>query len=793
MSQLSQDFRVAFRNLLRMPQYSLTVLLVLALGLGATAAMVGALRTALFTDLPYAAPQQIQSLWWEDREGRDSRYPASWPLFLELKERLHTVSAIAGFGSYRMNITGDGEPEQALVGTVTSGFFDVFQAQPILGTVHWAPEAQRGVVLTEGFWNSHFGRDPQVLSRTVRLNGEDHPVLGVLPGAVSLDKVQLFAPLVPTESQKKGRYNRFLPIYARLAPGMGPAQLKAEMEALSQAMAEAHPGQQESAMRLGGKPYMGLLRKQNETVGTILSLAAVLLVAITLVNLANAVLARAMATREETALRMALGAGPWAALRPRLGESLLLSLGGAFLGTFVARATMGLLKPVVSPAFQAAHPLAVDTGLLGGLAAASVLVALLMAGLPGLLLSRLRLSSVLNARGRGLARGGSRRLRITLVVAQVALALTLLASFTSAQGTLRRLLAVNLGLRTDGVAVFTCDTSSKDEASEPKAAMKVEELVTRLKAVPGVKQAGTIGLLPVDDWGWKFGTETPKRPNRDGEWVELRTASPGVFEAFGIRVLQGRGFMPSERQGEGSRTAVVSESMARTFYPGESAVGQTFKYGDRWVEVVGVVSDVRNAGPSSEKAKMVAYFPSYLGMLTTSFVVQFESPQAMDLKAVRRVAREVAPEWPLKGLRPMREVVGESVENVSVQMRLMGLAGGLALLLALAGLHSLLSYVVAQRTREFGIRAAMGASARQIFQLVLRQGVGTTALGVVIGLITAATAGRLLAAFLTDSQPAEPISLAGGAVTLLVGASVASLLPAFRAATHPPAEALRQE
>ncbi|WLT31880.1 ABC transporter permease [Geothrix sp. PMB-07] len=792
MNNAIRDLRIALRNLLRMPQYTLPVLLVLALGLGATAAMVGALRTVMFTDLPYAESQRIQQIWWAPQDGKNYRFPASWPMYEELTQRLHTVSAVAGFGSYRMNVTGDGEPEQALVGTVTPGFFDVFQVQPLLGTVHWAPESPRGVVLTEGFWTSHFARDPQVLSRTLRLNGLDHPVLGVLPGSVSLNKVQLFAPLVLTESQRNGRYNRFLPMFVRLAPGRGPAQFQAELAALGQALASEHPGQQEAVTHLVGTPYTELLRNQNKIVGTILALATGLLVAITLVNLGNAVLARAMAAAEETALRMALGASTWTALRPRLAESLLLAAAGALLGVGVASATLGMLKPVVSAAFQAAHPLAVDAGLLAGMAGASVLVALLMAGLPGLLMSKLRLSMLLNASGRGLARGASRHLRVTLVVAQVALALTLLASFASAQSTLRRLLATNLGLRIDGVAVFTCDTSVKDEAAAEKAARQAEELVARLKTIPGVKQAGSIAMLPVDDWGWNFGSETPKRPHRDDEWVELRTISPEAFEVFGIRLLQGRTFSPSERKGEDSPTALISESLARTFFPGESPLGQTFRYNDRWVEVVGVVSDVRNAGPGSDQAQMVAYFPSYLGMLTTTFVVQFDSTSVMNLNALRKVAREVAPQWPPKGLRPMREVVNESVEGVSIQMRLMGLAGGLALLLALAGLHSLLSYIVAQRTKEFGIRVALGATALQIFQLVLRRGVFTTALGVLIGLGAAFAAGRLLAATLGDAQPAEPTSLVGGALVLLLGASAASLLSAFRAATLPPSDSLRQ-
>ncbi len=792
MPNLFLDLRVALRNLRRMPQFSVTVLLVLALGLGATAAMVGTLRTVFFTELPYVESQRIHYFWWTDREGKGFHMPASWPLYQEMKTRLRGVSAVEGINPVNMNLASDGDPEIVMAGRVTPGFFNVFDTKPLLGSLHWAPDTTRGVVLTEKLWTSRYGRDPLILSRTLRLNGEEHPVLGVVPAAVQIRGSQLFVPLLPGPDQVKGRYNRFIFTYLRLAPGTGEAQIKAELEALSQGMAETHPGQQETTTKLVSQAEVTLRRESHKTLGAILALATVFLVAITLVNLANAMLARALAASEETALRLALGASSWMAIRPRLAESLLLSFGGGLAGLGVAQATLALLRPVVSPTLQAARPLALDGALLAWTSLAALVVALGMAGIPGMLISRIRLGSLLNASGRGLIGGGSRHLRVTLVVVQVAMALTLLASFASLEGTLLRLMKTPLGLRTQGVAVFTCDTSAKDEPGEAQARLKATALLERLQAVPGASRVGSIAMLPVDDYGWNYSSETHDRPRREDEWVELRTASPGLFGAFGIKLLAGRNFTDADMRVVEAPIAIISQSLARTFWPGKDPIGQEFRGpNNRWVQVIGVVADVRNAGPGSDQAQMTSYFASPTGMATTTFVVQFDNPRLMNLEALRGAVRDVAPDWPVKGLRPMEDVVAESLEGTTTQTRLMGLAGGLALLLALAGLHSLLAYLVAQRAREFGIRSALGASAADIFRLVLKRGLWTSGLGIVAGFAAAIAAGRLLAAFLADARPSSPTSLLSAAAILLAGSILASLLPALSAARIDPAEALR--
>ncbi len=791
MAHLLQDLRLALRNLRRAPQFTIPALLVLALGLGATAAMVGALRTVFFSDPPFPEPLRTHALWWTDLEGKGYSMPASWPIYQEVKARLKGAAAIEGLNVVDMNLSGEGEPEVIQAGRVTPGFFQVFPVRPLLGSPHWDPAAERGVVLTEGLWTSRFARDPGILGREIQLNGESHPVVAVLPGTLRIRGAQLFLPLVPGAGPRQWRYNRFMPLFARLAPGVTEAQFKAELDALSKAMAAEHPGAQEALTRMASEAYLQQRRDAHKSLGGILALASAMLVALTLVNLANAVLARALVGAEDTALRVALGASRWRAVRPRLLESILLCAGGAVLAPGVARFALLLLRPAVGQDFQALRPLALDGGLLAWTSLAALLVALGMGGLPALLLSRFRLGALLGSGGRGLVKGGSKGLRVALVAVQVSLAFTLLASFASLGAVLLKLNRTPLGIHTKGVAVFTCDTSARTPEAGRQSDQKAMALLERLRSVPGVTGAGSIAMLPVEAYGNNFKSEIRDRPMRDDEWVEMRTASPGLFEAFGIRLLAGRGYTDADMASE-APIAIVSQSLARAFWPGKDPIGQDFKHGDRWIQVVGVVSDVRNAGPGSDAHQMTAYFASPTGMRTTTFVVRYDNPRLLDLNALRTAAREAAPDWPAKGLRRMEDVVGESLEEIRTQVRLLGFAGALALLLALAGLYNLLAYLVAQRTQEFGVRAALGATPGQILVQVLQSGLWTGLIGMGIGVAAALAAGRILASFLADAQPATPSSLLGSAGALLLCSTLASLVPALRAARIQPAEALRQ-
>jgi len=793
MSHLVRDLRIAFLNLLRLPHYTVPTLLVLALGLGATAAVMGTLRTLFFTDPPYRDPKAIHHLHWVDRKGEGARYPASWPLYQEVKAQLKGVRAVEGMSRVEMNLVGEGDPEMLTVGRITPGFFSgIFQVKPLLGSVSWEEGTTRGIVLTEGLWRSRYGSDPAILGRPLTLGGESHPVVGVLPDAVRLEGAKAFIPLRTTPEQERGRYALFLPLYIRRAPEVSEAQLRAELGQISAAMAAEHPGQLEASIQLATRPWLAGQRESYRDLARILGLATGLLVLITLVNVANAILSRAVARAQDTALRLALGAGRWAAVRPRLLEAGLLAFGGWVIGVGVAQATLVLLRPMVGTSFQALRALSVDISLLVWMAVAALGVALVMGGLPGLLLNRLHLGCIIQGTGKGLVSGRSRRFRVAMAVVQVSLALTLVASFASLGGVLLRLVKTPLGIRTKDVAVFTCDTSTKTPEDGQRADAQAQALLARLRSLPGVEKAGSIAMLPVEDYGWNFASATRQRPMKQGEMVEQRTASPGLFEAFGIRLLAGRDFTEADMT-SGEPIAVISQSMARTMWEGQDPLGQDFSNMGRWTRVVGVVSDVRNAGPANDAHQMTAYAPSPTGMATTTFVVRFQDEHKVDLAAMRKAAREVTPQWPIKGLRRMEEVVGESLKDQRAQLALLGYAGGLALLLSLAGLYNLLSFLVAQRTAELGLRSSLGATPSQILLLVLKSGLWMGGTGIALGLLSAFAAGRFLQAWMADAAPTGIASLILAASVLLTGTVLSTLLPALRAARMNPAEALRSE
>lgn len=790
MTSLFTDLKIALRNLLRAPGFSIPVLVVLALGLGATTAMVGALRSIFFTNPPFQDSQAIHSLWWE---GQNVHAPNSWPLLQEIKTRLKGASLVEGIAQRDMTFRLGDEAEIISVGRATAGFFKVFKTQALLGSLEWDPQEPQGVIITEGFWNSRFNRDPGILKRSIHLDGQSHPVLGVLPGRARYRNVQVFVPLIPSRSEAESRYMCFLTTYARLAPGTTTAQFQGELKVLSSALAHENPGGIERTRSLKCKSYIDSLRADHRTLGSILTLATLLLSAITLINVASAMLARSIANSGDTALRMALGAKGFQAIKARLWEALLLSLGGAALGLFVAQGCLVLLRSCVGKTLQAARPLTLDITLMAQMSASAFLVALLISGLPLLLLRRMRLSALMNGGGKGRVQGGSQKLRAGLVIIQVSLALTLLSSLATLGGVIWRLVQTPLGIQTDGVAVFTCSTPAQNDQEIQANGQQARTLMEHLKRIPGVNHVGSISHLPVAKFGNNYTPQIRTREVKDHEWVETRTASPEIFDAFGIRLWAGRAFTDPD-MASFEPIAIISQSMARHFWPSKDPIGQEFRGSDgRWSKVIGVVSDVRNAGPGTDAHQMTSYFPFATGFETTSFVTRFEKKAWMDLKAVRNAARTAAPQWPLQRLRPASDLLDDNLEDMHTQLKLMGLAAALSLLLALIGLHSLLTYLVEQRLKEFGLRAALGASPMGLLRMVMGQGLATTLIGIAFGIAGALLTGKLLSAFLADAQPAHSLSLLVASTALFAASLLACLLPSLKAARVQPMEAMRQE
>lgn len=794
MIHLLHEIRRAARNLFRTPGFTIPALLVLALGLGAGTAVFGALRTILLSTPPYPAADRIVWIYSELQGMPESTMPASWPEYLDYRNGLRTLEAVGGSANVAMNLTGIEAPCQVKVAQITPEFLNVYGVRPILGSLVWDRDAQRGAILSEAFWRRQMGGDPSVIGRSVVLDGVTHPVQGVLPAAAGLGKTDVFIPLVPRAEIKDSLGDHFLPLLGRLRPGMTAAQAAAELDARCEARSKAfQAGAPHSRYMV--RPLIQARRNGDLPVLKLLGLAAGMVLVIMVVNLSGQFLARALSRTEDTAIRLSLGANLVQTLRPGFLEALVLALGGALLGLGVGVVAMALIRHLLSTSLLAYRPLALDGQALGFAVALGVTVSLLVSVLPSLMFVWVSPAQVLKEAGHRTTRGAARWLRPSLVVVQVGLALALLTSFGLLGADLVRLHRVPMGFKADGVAVFSCRTSFLDEAGWAKANAQTERVLEQLRAMPGVESAGSLApFMPVEGCGFNGGMQVKGKELRESDWFEIRHASPQLFRTLGVPLLKGRDFEVGDYQTADSNVVIVSESTANLCWPGQDPIGQSIsRDGAHWMRVVGLVGDARNAGPQDDWANKTVYFPDRVDTNSTSFAVRFKNPSHMDLAGIRTLMAREAPDWPVAGLNPMTSLVEKNLESRTILVELLGLATLLALGLALVGLHGTLGYHVLQRTRELGIRFALGATRAQVFRSVVLGGLRLAGMGCVVGAAGAWAGLRILETQLPKGGR-MPLYLFLACVPLLLGCAVlAALQPAIAASRVEPAEALRNE
>lgn len=790
------DLRRAIHALLHAPRFTLPALLTLAFGLGGLLVVSATLRTLLFAKLPYREPDRIVRVWREQKGAPTSNQPASWPIFEDLLRDLEGTEALAGARHASMALQNDGDPELIHACAVTPQFFRVFEARPALGGLLWDPQAERGAVLSHGLWTRRFGGDPGILGRSLVLDGESHPIVGVLPPQVDLMGADAFIPFHPSQSQRLSRGDFFLPLYARLAPGVDEATFQASLAKLQRGLAQSHSGPLDQDYTYRFRSMQKGQRQELSDLSTVMTLASAVLLILALLNLGGQFLVRALAREGETALRRALGAGWLQSLRPLLLEALLIASVGSLAGGALAMLALPLAARLLPASLLAVQPAALDPAL--GLAALvlALAVATGLAMLPMALRRSIPLAATLQTMGRGQAGSRSRRLRPLLVAGQAALALALLAAFGLLSRSLLHLHGTPLGLRAEGLATFALIPGRN--ADPARSEQELRRVLDRLNATPGIAAAGSLSHLPVEDWGSNY---TPRIRGRElplSLWIEMRKASPRTFAALGTPLLSGREFN-EEDMSPVSATVLVSRSAAGILWPGLEPLGQevTAPDGATWLTVVGVVEDVRYAGPASASAQQALYFPGRTGYEwesgKSSILVRFREGHAVDLPLLRRIAREEVPRMPLKDLRTMREVLSEDLARQRTLTQLLGFAALLALAMALAGVHTTLSQAVLQRRRELGVRLALGASPRQLLLSILGEGLLLAGSGIAAGLLLAWAGTHALEAFLFGVKPMDPASLLLSALGLLLAFAAASLQPALQAFRMDPAQALRSE
>lgn len=818
MSTLAQDLAYAVRTLRRSPGYFAVALVILALGIGGNTLIFGLVRSVLLRPLPFPDADRLEVIWGSFRRMSDDEVAASIPEYEDYAAGLKSFSGLAAFTPVSANITGIDTPVRLQSMVVSANFFDVLGARAVLGRTFVKEDDAGGIgyvaVVSDRFWRDFLGSDPRVIGRKFRFDQDDFTIIGVL--APDFEQ-PLDDPNTPTDIWAPTNFRipqlpyqirvaRFLNVIGRRAPGVTPERAAAELRQAARRLAaqylDAYPA--DAGWDLWSRPLM------TQVTGTARPALMVLLGAVALVllaacaNLAGLLLARASARQREVAVRLALGATRRRLLRQLLAESVLLALLGAGLGLLLAAWGVSLVPRFAADALPRSFAIGLDGGVLAFTLALGVATGIVFGLVPALQASRPDLRDALREGGRG-ATGGVRRnrTRAALVVGEVATALVLLVGAGLLLRSFQRLLSIDPGFRADHVLTFGIALPVPNDPTTgryfPRAARTAfyERVLDEVRRIPGVTSAGATSFLPLAGSN-QIRLEVPGRETgRDAapRVVEWRITTPGFLPTLGIPLLQGRDFLPSD-DSTAARVAIVSRSLAKRFFPGRSAIGERVRPGAPdapELTIVGVAGDVRHEALDADAAPTI-YVPHAQVPAGGMSIVARTGMDPMRLaNAAAAAVRKVDPEQPVYTVASMEQRVSRVLGHRRFPMILVALFAVEALALAVVGLYGLISYGVAQRRRDLGIRVALGATRRDIVRLVVREGAGLAVAGIAIGLVGALALTRTLTGLLYRTEATDAATFAATAVLLAGVALAASYLPARRAARVDPTEAMRSE
>ena len=811
---LRQDVTHAIRGLIKSPGFAAASLITLALGIGATSAIFSVVKAVLITPLPYASPERTVQIF-----TRWTAFEKTWLANAEVvdfRNMAKTVTAIASWNSGQQNLTGDGEPIRIGVGFVTANTFDVLGVRPLLGRViteqEDGPNGPQVAVLGYPIWQARYGGDPNVIGRRLMINDVPVEVIGVMPQGFRLptdfnddaaEPTQLWRPIQWDMSQLARNHGYYG--VATLAPGQSAASVTEELRAICQRLTEQGlypPAMQFSAfavpldeeIRGGIRPAMWLLMG---AVGFLLLIACA--------NVANLLLVRGDARLREMAVRTAIGAAPDRLVRQLLTESVVLALMGALLGLGLAAIGLRVLMTVDPTSLPPLAPVRLDWPVVAFTLVLGVITTIVFGLVPALRTLRVNLVDSLREGGQSTVGGHRQRLRNTLVIAEVSLAVVLVIGAGLMVRSLGALARIDLGFKADHVLTMRVSVPAARYDTPEKVVDFYRRLNDKVRGLPGVQSAGFVRVLPLATTIGDFGLDVEgfeERPgaNAKGDW---QIATDGSFEAMGSRLMRGRWFTAADTSGS-QPVAVINETMARTYWKNpEDAVGGRIRVGSMtnpWAVVIGMVADERHNGVTGI-VKEKFYVPHSQWHVATGgnlirggFLVVRTAGDPMALAgAVRSEVRSLDPNIPVANIRPMTEVVAASLATPRLTGFLMGTFAAIALTLAAVGIYGVLSYLVARRTHEIGIRLAVGADRSQVLALVLKQGLTLAGAGIAVGMIAAFLLTRLMQSLLYQVGPSDPITFSVVTVALIVVSLLASALPAYRATRVSPLIALRTE
>jgi putative ABC transport system permease protein len=804
MDHLRQDLLYALRRLFKAPAFTIVAVVTLALGVGANSAIFSVVNGVLLKPLPYPEPDRLVGVY---HTTGGNRAVMSGPNFTDIAKSATTLESAAAISTGRMILTGEGEPTRLPVAEVSASLFNVLRVRPALGRTFHANENTPGstgvVILSHALWQQRFGGDAGVIGKRITLDGEPKEVVGVMPAGFSYPSGrEAWLPIDYDEgfvTKQRGAW--YLDVVARLRPNVTPQQSAAEVETLGRQLARAYP---DANAEIGMTTYPLLESMVGDIRRAVLVLLAavgfVLLIACT--NVANLLLARAAAREIEMAVRTALGARRSRLVRQLLTESVLLSLVGAGLGLLLAVWGVDLLVKLKPAGIPRLDNVGVDGAVVLFTIATAIVTGVLFGLVPAF--SATRVSNALKEGGRGAigARSGN-RIRGVLVVAELALAVMLLAGAGLLLRSFMKLQAVDPGFKVGPALTFDLtlpDARYKDD--ETRLAF-FDRLLPRLRALPGVRSASSVMGLPLSGLDFIISFEVkgrPPVPPAQEPAMQVRVATPDYFSTIGIPLKRGRLFTGDDTAGS-PRVALITESAARQYFPNEDPIGKTITLGWRrraskapaGGEVVGIVGDVKDAGLNEPNPPQIflPYRQWPVGSMT--MILETGVPPTSLTDAVRAEVYAVDSSLPVSNVSTLDAIVAKSISQQRFYMLLLTIFASVALALAAIGIFGVLSYAVSQRTREIGIRMALGAQARSVVRLIVRQALLLVACGVAAGLALGLLLSQTMTKMLFDIQPTDPATYAVVSAVLAAVALVASYVPARRATRVDPIVALRSE
>jgi putative ABC transport system permease protein len=810
MGVLLQDLRLSLRQMKMRPGFTTVVVLTLALGIGANAAIFSVLDAVLLRPLPYNHPEQLIKVWTRFTgigQPNDQNW-VSAPEFHDFVELNHSFSDLAVIDSGSFNLGVKGSPQRVVGSAVSPNLFSMLGVQPMLGRNFLAEEALPGreneVILSYGLWQRTFAANPHAIGSTLHIDGVPMTVVGVMPAGFAYpDESEIWGPRAfsPQDLSENSRGNHGLEVLGRIKPGLSLPQVQSDMDRVGKTIIDQHRSYPYQKFSFGVILHPLL----EETVGDVKTSLWVLMAAVGLVlliacaNVANLLLVRASERQQEMGVRMALGASGWRIARQLLTESVLLALISGAAGLALTPWALRGLNIIAAPSL----PRAVNTGIDGRVLIVMLTVALatgILFGLAPALQSRRSRNWAAIKSARNTEGSQSKQLRRALVMGETALSLILLAGAGLLMRSFESILKVDPGFRPDGVLTMRVALPDAQYSKPEQIRGFYSELLDRVQKLPGVHSAGAVSLIPLggESSSGTLTVDSQSVPIEDTDpETDQRMVTPGYFQAMGISLIRGR-FFDDRDSDTAPRTAIVDESLAQLFWPNQDPIGKRVHTGGRdstspWTTIVGVVRHVRNRTLEA-RSRVEVYWPENQRPSSAMTLTILTSGSPMSLApTIQREVATIDPDLPIYRVRTMSEVMGASVARRKLALILLAVFAGLALLLASVGIYGVTSYVVTQRQQEIGLRMALGAGRGQVLRLMIRQGMGTILAGLGIGMVLAILLTRLIGGMLYAVRPADPLALGGAAVLFMLVALCAIFIPARRASRINPMQALRYE